>query len=158
MKKYLIVICLAFFITGLASAQIGAGRTMYVAVKTIDIKASTALLAGTVTTLNYGDEVTVIQVNGKSVEVKSAANPSLTGWAPSANFSTKKIITGNTTTTSAKEFALAGKGFNQDVENSFSNSQENLNFDDVDKIEAIKTDEEALLRFIKEGNLSAGNE
>jgi uncharacterized protein YgiM (DUF1202 family) len=155
MKKNLIVVCLVFLITGLASAQIGAGRTMYVAVRTIALKSSTGLFAGTVTTLNYGDEVTVVQVNGRSVEVKSAADPSLTGWAPSANFSTKKIISGSTTSTSAREFALAGKGFNQEVENSYS-TQGELNFAEVDKIESIKTDEADLLRFIEEGRLSAG--
>jgi hypothetical protein len=155
MRKILIVVCLVFLITGMAAAQIGAGRTMYVAVRTIDLKSSTGLFAGTVTTLNYGDEVTVVQVNGRSVEVKSATDPSLTGWAPSANFSTKKIIAGNTTSTSAREFALAGKGFNQEVENSYS-TQGELNFADVDIVETITADESALMRFIQEGNLSAG--
>jgi len=154
MKKNLIVICLALFITGFAAAQIGPGRVVYVAVKTIDLKSSTALLAGTVATLNYGDEVTVKQVNGKYVEV-SAADSSSTGWAVSANFSTKRIIAGTASVTSAKEVALAGKGFSQETENSY-NTQKQLNFEDVDKIEAITADETALMRFIEEGSLSPG--
>ena len=154
MKRKAIVICLVLFAAGFAAAQIGPGRTVYVAVRNISLKSSTGLLAGTVTTLNYGDEVTVKQVDGKYVEV-SAGNSSLTGWAPSANFTTKKIIAGSEATTSAKEVALAGKGFSQEVENSYS-TQKQLNFDDVDKIEAIKTDETALMRFIEEGRLSTG--
>ncbi len=154
MKKYLIVFCLVFFIAGFAAAQVGPNATLYVAVKTIDLKSSTGKK---VATLSYGDKVTVTQVKEKekSVEVKSATDPSLIGWAPTANFSTKKIIAGSTSTTSAKEVALAGKGFNQDIENSYS-SQGEVNFDDVDKIEAITTDEAVLIRFIEEGHLSSG--
>jgi esterase/lipase superfamily enzyme len=155
MKKYLIVGCLVFFIAGFAAAQIGPGRTLYVSVKTVDLKSSSGLIANTVTTLNYGDEVTVKQVNGKFVEVRSVKDPSLSGWTASANFSTKKIISGNTSTMSAKEVALAGKGFNQDVENSYS-TQGQINFSDVDKIETITIDDSTLTRFIEEGHLSTG--
>jgi len=152
MKKILVVICLAFFITGFAAAQVGPNATLYVAKKTIDLKSSAGKILGT---LNYGDKVTVIKVDGKNVEVISAANPSLSGLAPSASFTTKKIITGNTSATSAKEVALAGKGFNQDIENSY-NTQGELNFNDVDKVESITSDEAALMRFIEEGRLSTG--
>jgi hypothetical protein len=152
MKKAFIVVCLVFFITGFAAAQVGPNATLYVAVKTIDLKSSAGKK---VATLSYGDKVTVTQVNGKNVEVKSDSNASLIGWAPSANFSTKKIIVGSASSTSAKEVALAGKGFNQDIENSYS-SQGQVNFGDVDKIEAINADETALMRFIEEGHLSPG--
>jgi len=147
MKKILIVVCLAFFIAGFAAAQVGPNATLYVSVKTIDLKSGKKL--------SYGDKVTVIQVKDKSVEVKSDTDPSITGWAELAKFSSKKIIVGNASTTSAKEVALAGKGFNQDIENSYSTSGQ-VNFDDVDKMEAITADDTALMRFIQEGHLSAG--
>jgi len=155
MKKSLVVFLLMLVVVSFAVAQVGPGRTMYVATKTIDLKSSTGMLASTVATLNYGDEVTVKQVNGKFVEITSASNPSLVGWAATSNLSTKKVVTGTASTTTAKEVALAGKGFNQDVENSYS-SQGQVNFDDVDKIESISTDENALMRFIEEGHLSPG--
>ena len=75
MKKIIIVICFIFFITGMATAQVGPGRTLYVSVKTVSLKSSTGLLAGTVASLNYGDQVTVTRVEGKSVEVRSEENP-----------------------------------------------------------------------------------
>ena len=155
MKKLLTVICLLFLVTGFAAAQIGPGRTLYVAVKTIELKSSTGLFAGTAATLNYGDEVTVTRVDGKLVEVKSAADPALTGWAASANFSTKRIVTGNMASASAKEIALAGKGFDQEVENLYR-AQGELNFADVDKIEAYAADDAELKRFLEEGRLSTG--
>ncbi|GBU28079.1 hypothetical protein R84B8_01637 [Treponema sp. R8-4-B8] len=152
MKKYLFVVCLVFFVAGFAAAQVGPNATLYVAVKTMDLKSSAGKK---VATLSYGDKVTVTKVDGKNVEVKSDADSSIIGWAPSVNFSTKKIIVGSASTTSAKEVALAGKGFNQDIENSYS-SQGEVSFADVDKVEAITMDETALMRFIEEGRLSSG--
>jgi len=154
MKKNLIVFCLALFVTGFASAQIGPGRVVYVSVKTIDLKSSTGMFAGTVATLNYGDEVTVKQVNGKYLEV-TASGSSSTGWAASEKFSTKKIVTGSQTVTSAKEIALAGKGFDQEIENTYS-AQKQIDFENVDKVEAITADETELMLFIEKGNLSSG--
>ena len=53
------------------------------------------------------------------------------------------------------EVALAGKGFNQEVEDTYKAKGE-YNFGDVDRVEAIVADEDELARFIKEGLLSAG--
>ena len=155
MKKNLVVIFLIFFITGFAAAQIGPGRTLYVSVKTVQLKSSTGVLAGNVATLNYGDEVTVVKAEGKFVEVKSAGNPSLTGWTASENFSTRRIISGNTASVTPGEVALAGKGFNREVEDIYK-KQGTLNYTDVDRVETIVADEAELMRFIKEGRLSAG--
>jgi len=152
MKKIFFVVCLVFFIANFVAAQVGPGGTLYVSTKTIDLKSSAGKKMAT---LNYGDKVTVTQVDGKNVEVKSATDATLIGWAPAANFTARKIITGSTSTTTAKEVALAGKGFNQDIENTYS-SQGQVNFADVDKIEAITADETALMRFIEEGHLSPG--
>jgi hypothetical protein len=152
MKKKLIVLCMAFFITGFAAAQIGPGRTLYVAVKTVELKSSAGLFSSAVATLRYGDQVTATRVNGKLVEVRSAEDPSLTGWAAAVNFSTKRIISETAATASEKEIALAGKGFNQELESSYQSKGE-LNFADVDKVEAITADEAELNRFIEEGRL-----
>jgi len=156
MKKFLIVFCLALFVTGFVSAQVSAGGTLYVSVKNATLKSSTGFFASTKGTLNYGDRVTVIRVNGRFVEVKSAANSSLTGWIASANLSAKQVVSGTTSTASAKEVALAGKGFNQEVENSYK-SQQNVNYADVDRTEAIKVSEADLKRFLEEGRLSMGD-
>ena len=155
MKKILIVICLLFFVTGFAAAQIGPGRALYVSVKTVQLKSSTGLLASNTATINYGDEVTVIRVDGRYVQVRSAENASITGWTASENFSTRRIIPGNAPSATASEVALAGKGFNQEVENSYK-AQGVFNYADVDRVEMITADIEELIRFIRDGRLSAG--
>jgi hypothetical protein len=84
MKRSLFIFCLILFVTGLAAAQVSAGGTLYVSVKTLTLKSGTGFFASSKGTLNYGDRVTVIRVNGKFAEVRSAANSSLTGWAATA--------------------------------------------------------------------------
>jgi len=156
MKKLVIVLILTLFITGLAAAQASNGGTMYVAVKTVALKASTGFFAKTNASLNYGDRVTVTQVSGKYVQVRSAANSSVSGWTATANLSAKQIVSGNTGTASAKEVALAGKGFNQEVENAYR-ANGKLNYADVDRTEALSVTEDNLKKFIEDGRLAMGD-
>jgi len=156
MKKVLMVLCLALFITGLAAAQASRGGTMYVATKTTALKSGTGFFASTRGTLNYGDRVTVLQVSGKFVEVRSATNASLTGWTPVANLSARQLVSGNTGSVTASEVALAGKGFNQEVENAYK-AQGELNYADVDDVEKLSVSEDELRRFLEEGRLSMGD-
>ena len=156
MKKFIIAFCLILCITGFAAAQLSSGGTLYVAVKTVSLKSSTGFFASSKGTLNYGDRVTVLQINGRFAEVRSAANASLSGWTPSANLSARQIVSGNTATVSARETAMAGKGFNQEVEDSYKR-QGNLSYADVDRVEAITISETNLRRFLEEGRLSIGD-
>ncbi|MCL2175069.1 MAG: hypothetical protein FWB73_03385 [Treponema sp.] len=157
MKKILIIFCLVMLITGLAAAQVRAGGTLYVAVKEVALKSSTGFFASTTGKLNYGDRVAVVSVNGRFVQVRSAANSSITGWTASANMSAKQVTSGTSSTATAREVALAGKGFNQEVENSFRNQNRSLNYADVDRVEATRVDETALRRFLEEGRLRMGD-
>ena len=156
MKKFFIAFCLVLFVTGLATAQIRAGGTLYVAVKTVTLKSGTGFFASNKGTLNYGDRVTVISIDGRFVEVRSATNSSITGWTASANMSVRQVISGTSSTATAREVAMAGKGFNQEVEQSFRNQNENLNYADVDRVEAITVQESVLRRFLEEGLLKLG--
>jgi len=157
MKKTLIFLSLILFVTGLAAAQVSAGGTLYVAVKTITLKSGTGFFAGRKGILNYGDRVTVIKVDGKFVEVKSASNSSVTGWTAAANLSVKQVVSGNSSTASAKEVALAGKGFSEEVERSYKGQKNNLNYADVDKTEDLTVHEYELKRFLEEGHLKMGD-
>jgi len=158
MKRVLFVLILILFAAGLAAAQVQTGGTLYVSVKTVDLKSGTGLATKTNGTLNLGDQVTVVQVQGKNVEVRSVKDSNLTGWTASNNFSVRQIVAGTTSTATAKEVALAGKGFNQEVEQSYKDHQSNLNFDDVDKIESIDISDAELKKFMEEGRLKTGND
>jgi uncharacterized protein YgiM (DUF1202 family) len=157
MKKVVIIFCLGLFAAGFAAAQVGAGGTLYVSVKTLALKSGTGAFAGNSGTLNYGDKVTVTKVDGKFVEVRSTVDTSLTGWAATSNFSAKQIVSASSSTASAREVALAGKGFSQEVENSYNSQQANLNYADVDRTEAITVSDEELRKFLEEGRLKMGD-
>jgi len=156
MKRVIILLIMGLAAVGFAAAQVAKGGTLYVATKTVALKSSTGFFAGTRGTLNYGDKVTVLQVSGKYVEVRSVTNSSLTGWTVSANMSTRQIVAGNANTASASEVALAGKGFNQEIENSYKKDGK-LNYEDVDKTETVTVNEADLKKFLEEGRLSMGD-
>jgi hypothetical protein len=156
MKKIIVMCSLWLCITFVVSAQVFRGGTLYAAAKSVALKSSTGFFARTNGTLSYGDQVTVLQVNGKWVEVRSIPAPSLSGWTASSNLSAKRVVAvGNTNSASASEIGLAGKGFNQEVENSYK-SKTTYNFADVDRTEALTVTESDLQSFLVEGRLSMG--
>jgi len=157
MKKSICLILFFLVLAGSVFAQIAKGGTAWVSVKTVALKSSTWFFASNRGTVNYGDQVTVIQVSGNWAEVQSAANTTLTGWISTSNLSAKRIAsTGSTSTATASEVALAGKGFNQEVENEYKAGGGNFNFEAVDWTEKITITDDELLKFMTEGKLSTG--
>jgi hypothetical protein len=129
---------------------------MYVAVKSAALKSSTGFFASTRGTLQMGDVVAVLQEKGKWVEVRSTARSSLSGWMASASLTAKRIVaSGNSTSASAGELALAGKGFNQEVENAYKQNGA-LDYGPIDVMEAQSVPTEELYNFIVEGRLAGG--
>ena len=156
MKRIIVMFCLCFLTLAILPAQAARGGTMYVAARTIDLKSSTGFFASKSGSLEYGAQVAVLQINGKWAQVRSSANASLSGWTSTANLSAKRVVAGSTASASASEVALAGKGFNQEIETVYR-SEHSLNYADVDRTEAQRIDEEALRAFLAEGRLSMGD-
>ena len=157
MKKILLTLCVGIFIVASATAQAAKGGTMYVAAKTVELKSSTGFFASARGTLAYGAAVTVLQIKGKWAEVRSTAGASVSGWTAVTNLSAKRIVSGSASGATANEVALAGKGFNQEIENAYK-AGGTLNYADVDKTEAQKVPMQELKDFIVEGRLSLGDQ
>jgi len=154
MKKMLVLLALALLVTGALFAQIKSGSPAWVASKAAELKAGTGFFASAKGTLHLGDEVSVLKVDGNWAEVRSVANSSLTGWTAVSNLSPRRIVaTGGSAT--AGDVALAGKGFNQEVEDSYKTTG-NYNFADVDKVEAITVSKDELYKFVTDGRLNTG--
>ena len=96
----------------------------------------------------------MLQVNGNNAEVRSATNSSLSGWTPVSNLSARQIVSSGSSA-SASEVALAGKGFNQEVENAYKTSG-NLNYADVYRTESILVSQNDLYLFVVDGHLITG--
>ena len=155
MKKFLFLAVLAFLVSGLTFAQqIRSGSSAWVSSKEAALKSSTGFFAGTTGTLPMGEEVNVLRINGNWAEVRSRTNSSLTGWTAVSNLSSRRIVAAGTSAT-ATEVALAGKGFNQEIEDAYK-ADGSLNFADVDRTEAISVSQNELYQFVTEGRLYTG--
>jgi SH3-like domain-containing protein len=128
---------------------------MYVTAKTIEVKSSTSFFADTLGSLAYGAPVSVLQEYGKWAQIKSTEPPGLSGWVAVASLTAKRIIVGSSTSASANEIALAGKGFNQEVENAYRQNG-TLNYEAIDDMEAIRIPNRQLFSFLQEGRLARG--
>ena len=153
-KNFLLLFILTLLVSGALFAQVKVNDPAWVSSKTADLKSSTGFFASKVGTLALGSEVTVLQVNGSKAEVRSATNSSLRGWTATSNLSARRIVASGTGA-SASEVALAGKGFSQEVEDSYK-TQGELNYEDVDKTEAITVSIDDLYNFVVDGHLNTG--
>jgi uncharacterized protein YgiM (DUF1202 family) len=151
-----LITCALFCLTAAGIFAQKAGDTLYVNVNSAALKSSTGFFASTTGTVRYGDAVRVLAVSGKKwVQVRT--NSSITGWIASASLTTKRISTqANAANASAKEIALAGKGFSPEVEAEYKKSGGTLNYGAVDAMEKVGTSERDLLAFIEEGHLAKG--
>jgi uncharacterized protein YgiM (DUF1202 family) len=156
MKRSIIFMLFGILILQGVPAQSLMGRTMYVTIKNAKLKSSTAFFAEVRGTLKYGDQVTVLNEYRNWVEVQASADTSRRGWIASANLTTKRILSSSgSSSASADELALAGKGFSQEVENAYRQNG-NLNYDALDILEAENISNQQLFDFLLEGRLARG--
>lgn len=127
-----------------------AGTKRYVAVQTTPLKDSTWFFARDLASLTLGTELTFVRESGKWSQVRAG---NLTGWVASSSLTTRKVIT-STTTVTANEIALAGKGFSPDTEAEYKKS--GLDYSTVDSMEQINVPINDLSEFIVEGHLARG--
>jgi hypothetical protein len=82
-----------------------------------------------------------------------------TGWLHSSVLTEQKLAVraGDNVkqTASGSEVALAGKGFNKQVEDQYK-SEKNLDYTWVDKMEKISYTPQQLAKFLQEGDLQGG--
>ncbi|MDR0402640.1 MAG: hypothetical protein LBH35_03520 [Treponema sp.] len=151
MKRIFFILLLCLTVSAVFAQR--RGETMYVAVRSVPLKASTGFFARTVGNLTYGAQVTVLAVNGKWAQLRSG---SLTGWTASSNLTSKRVVAqGDTRSASASEMAMAGKGFSEEVEREYKTGKD-LNYGAVDDLEKVTVADGDLLGFIDEGHLARG--
>ena len=154
MKKLCFLLFIGLAVAGLAAAQASTGGTMYAANEIVELKSSTGIFSSTKGTIRYGDQVSVLNIDGRFAEVRNAQNSS--GWTALANLTTKQVRAGTTGASSVDGYAMAGKGFDKEVENSYK-TQGNYNYDAVDRVEAITVNMADFRRFLEEGRLKMGD-
>lgn len=138
----------------LIAAGVIAAETLKVTVKTTKLRSSPKFYASAVTTLNFGDSIQKIGEQGDWIQGMTTAG--LQGWVHGSaveepSFSLTARRTSGTGTT-ADEVALAGKGFNEQVEQSYKKTS-NLDYSWVDRMGQISISDAEMEKFFKEGKL-----
>jgi SH3-like domain-containing protein len=155
MKRYVLLFATGLLVLTTLTAQTR-GSTMYVVEKETEVKSGTGLLTEKRGTVVYGEQVTVLQVDGKWSEIRSAGQSAISGWvATSALTSRRIVVTGATTSASASDLALAGKGFSARTEQTYKDAG-SLNYAQVDRMEAETVSNKAMYDFLTEGQLKTG--
>ena len=159
MTRFRIIIALLLLMTIAAwGSSAAAEKMMSVQVKDGKLRAAPSFLGKIVATVSYGDRVELKEEKGAWSRVGFTGGGA-EGWIHTSALTRKKIIlkagaSDVSQTASSEEIALAGKGFNKQVEGEFKTKNPNLDFTWVDRMEKIVVSQEQMQRFLKEGELS----
>lgn len=132
-------------------------KMMSVQVKTTPIRETPSFVGKAGAALSYGDRVEVLGTQGPWSKINVPGG--LTGWVHTSALSSKRIVlkSGQETAqsrASGDELALAGKGFNSDVESEFKKQHQNIDFSVIDKMEKIRISSGEMQVFLKEGGVA----
>jgi len=129
---------------------------MSLQVQSSPLRATPSPLGRVVATIQYGDRVEVVGRQTGWMQVKSPAGQ--VGWVNESALTRNRIVLKAgaedvSRTASGEELALAGKGFNSQVEADFKARNENIDFTWIDRMEAIVVSDPEVVVFLKEGGL-----
>jgi hypothetical protein len=144
---------IAFFLL-LACTLLAAAETLKITVKTTKLRKSPKFYAPAVATLQFGDSLQKLDQQGDWI--KGMTTSGLQGYVhESAVTEPKFSLTARRTEgtgTTADEVALAGKGFNEQVEEEYRKTSK-LDYTWVDRMSQMKISESEMETFLREGKL-----
>lgn len=135
-------------------------KTMSVQVKTGQLRATPSFMGKIIANLNYGDQVDVRgeQSGWIKAALKGKSQEGPEGWIHSSALTTKRIILQAGAedvekAATSDELALAGKGFNEQVEGEFRAKNKDIDFAWIDKMEQQSVSPAQVQAFIQQGEL-----
>jgi uncharacterized protein YgiM (DUF1202 family) len=131
---------------------------MSVQVRTGQLRATPSYLGNVAATVSYGDRLTVVERQGAWVHVKDTRGH--TGWIHESALTAKRVVLRSgdadvAASASGDEVALAGKGFNEQVEREFKTQNASVDYTWVDRMEAMVVTPEQIAAFLTEGEVVA---
>jgi len=140
-------------VAGLAWA---AGEILNVQVRTTQLRSRASFLGSSVGEIGYGAQVEVISQRGPWVQV--TAPNGVSGWLHESALSEDELamVSGTIdadTGASGEEIALAGKGFNDQVENEYQKKHGDLDYTWVDLMEKMVISPEQAEKFLAAGQV-----
>lgn len=167
MRKMVFAGGLALFALGFAANALavksrgggegGASGAMSVQVRSSTVRSTPNYLSSATGKLGYGQQVSISEEQGNWCRIESPS-----GWVPKNDLTKHKVAMNPDQKFSGSggrhdEVALAGKGFNPQVEQQFKRDHPDLAraFAEVDRIETFSSSEAQLRSFQTAGKLSA---
>lgn len=141
----------------LAAAVVWAGgEALSLQIREGALRASPSFLGPVVATLGYGDRVDLLHEQGPWAKVRDGDGAE--GWIHRSALTEKRIVMAAgeedlAAAASGEELALAGKGFNSEVEAEYRR-RHGLDFTWVDRMEEFRVTPAQSLDFLSEGELT----
>lgn len=151
MKQPMLIIFMTCLLAMGAAAAYGA--TLSVQVKSGEVRATPSFLGKIVARLPYGARVASSGAKGDWLSVSGGGAQ---GWMHRSALTNKKIVLKagasdvNQYATS-DELSLAGKGFNEEVEEAYKGQNPTVDFTWIDRMEAITVSQNDMRQFLREG-------
>ncbi len=154
-KNYLLILILGMT-SAFALAKSANGENLTVMTKQNALRESCKFFAPIKTTVHYNDVLEVISQSGDWYHVSYKG---VQGCIHRSAVEKKSISLGSLdisggSSTSGDEVAIAGKGFNPQVEAAYARENPGLNFQAVNKVESYKVSDDKLITFIENGRLN----
>ena len=141
-----------------ATASAAADKLMSVQLKSADLREKASPFGAISGSLAYGARVMVLEQSGPWCRVKQATDGDAAGWMHISALTEKHIAlkagTDASTKASSDEVAIAGKGFNSQVESQYKNANAKLDFATIDRMEKIKIPLKELSAFVEDAGLA----
>jgi len=153
----LIRIAILFILLIAAASFAAKSKMMSVQVKRSEVRGKPSFLAKIVARLSDGDRVEMLESKGAWIRV-GLVTADKDGWMHSSALTKKTIILRPgaddvNLTASSDEIALAGKGFNKQVEGEFRSRNPDIDFTWIDRMEKMAVTQGQMQMFLEEGEL-----
>lgn len=147
-----IVICLV-------ATVVWADSLLSIQIKKGQLRATPSFLGKIVAELDYGDRVVALDQREAWIKVRSSSE-NIEGWLHTSAVTTKKIIlkpgaSDVVLAADSDEIALAGKGFNKQVEGEFQSQNPRLDYTLIDQMERVVVSQEQIEQFTRDGRLAS---
>jgi SH3-like domain-containing protein len=156
MRRNTKILVLIALLAAAAGALSAGADSMSVTVRETQARTTPSYLGAVLAVLSYGDRVDIL---GEQRDWLKVALPGgKQGWVHRSALTEKRIVlqagSGRVEqTASGSEVALAGKGFNKEVEAEYR-AEHNLDYTWVDRMEGFQVSIEQVMAFIEEGDLT----
>ncbi len=135
-----------------------AQKTLSVQVREGHLRATPSFLGKVVAKVTYGDRVDMLEDRNAWKRV-SIQGGKLKGWMHASALTSKQVVlkAGQAdvrTSATRDELALAGKGFNEQVEVAFKKENKNLDYTWLNRMEGFRISPEQMQSFLDKGSLA----